>query len=294
MNYYPHHIGDYDSHTSHINWLEDAAYSRLLRLYYRTEQPIPAKIEDACRLVRAHSKHERAAVAQVLGEFFRLEADGWHSTRCDTEISKAQAKADRNREVGKLGGRPSRQETHVEPRYNPDGLSKKPTGNPEITLPRTNNQEPITKNKDLAQPPACADKPGAQAASGNGFPAFWQAYPKKRSKGDAEKAWKSLKPDKALQATIIAAVEQAKKRKDWVKDGGEFIPYPATWLRDRGWEDIDLVAVAVQPPKRKPCCWVDAHGAPCTAEAVGSVSGKGYCQNDAHRDFAFYGKKGKP
>lgn len=182
----------------------------------------------------------------------------------------------------------------MEPRYNPDGLSKKPTGNPEITLPRTNNQEPITKNKDLAQPPACADKPGAQAASGNGFPAFWQAYPKKRSKGDAEKAWKSLKPDKALQATIIAAVEQAKKRKDWVKDGGEFIPYPATWLRDRGWEDIDLVAVAVQPPKRKPCCWVDAHGAPCTAEAVGSVSGKGYCQNDAHRDFAFYGKKGKP
>lgn len=77
------------------------------------------------------------------------------------------------------------------------------------------------------------DKPGAMA----GFDAFWAAYPKKRSKGDAEKAWKSLKPDEALQAILLQAVEVAKARDDWRKDGGKFVPHPASWLRAKGWED---------------------------------------------------------
>ncbi|MDP1707637.1 MAG: hypothetical protein Q8L89_00965 [Gammaproteobacteria bacterium] len=148
--------------------------------------------------------------------------------------------------------------------------------------------------EDLAQPAACADTsrvPRAPTVRGDGFPAFWRVYPKKRSKGDAEKAWKTLKPDKALQTTIITAVEHAKKSKDWVKDGGEFIPYPAKWLRGKGWEDIDLVAVAAQSSNRRSCCWIDDHGVSCAATSVGHVSGKGYCQNKAHQDFAFYGEK---
>lgn len=145
--------------------------------------------------------------------------------------------------------------------------------------------------KDLAQPAACADPPEVPATDGHGFTAFWQAYPKKRSKGDAEKAWKALKPDKALQVKIIAAVERAKARKDWVKDGGEFIPYPSTWIRGKGWEDSDLIVVAAHQANRWPCCWIDARGVPCASRGVGAVSGKGYCNNKVHKDFAFYGKK---
>lgn len=69
------------------------------------------------------------------------------------------------------------------------------------------------------------------------FDEFWEAYPKKRSKGDAEKAWKQVKPDKATFQKILHSVEQQKKSKDWQKDGGQYIPYPATWLRAKGWED---------------------------------------------------------
>lgn len=69
------------------------------------------------------------------------------------------------------------------------------------------------------------------------FARFWDSYPKKKSKGDAEKVWKRLKPDEQLTQRIIAAVEQAKTQVDWLKDGGQFIPYPATWLNARGWED---------------------------------------------------------
>ena len=99
MNFYKHHIGDYDSHTAHLSWLEDAAYSRLMRLYYRTETALPADPKATCRLIRASSKQERDAVQAVLDEFFTLQADGWHNARCDAEIAKANAQAETNRQI---------------------------------------------------------------------------------------------------------------------------------------------------------------------------------------------------
>ncbi|MEY5097574.1 MAG: hypothetical protein RJA36_293 [Pseudomonadota bacterium] len=86
MNYYEHHLGDYDGATSHLSWDEDLAYRRLICLYYRTEAPIPADVKQACRLVRAASKPQRDAVQQVLAEFFDLRDDGWHNARCDRDI----------------------------------------------------------------------------------------------------------------------------------------------------------------------------------------------------------------
>lgn len=69
------------------------------------------------------------------------------------------------------------------------------------------------------------------------FEKFWKAYPKKFSKGQAEKVWKTLNPNEQLTETILQAVERAKKSEKWRKDNGDFIPYPATWLRAKGWED---------------------------------------------------------
>lgn len=87
MNYYEHHLGDYDGATAHLSWLEDCAYRRMLCLYYRTEAPLPADVKQVCRLVRASSKPERDAVQQVLSEFFELADDGWHNARCDEDIA---------------------------------------------------------------------------------------------------------------------------------------------------------------------------------------------------------------
>lgn len=69
------------------------------------------------------------------------------------------------------------------------------------------------------------------------FDAFWKAYPKRKSKGKALKAWKKLKPNDSLLADILQAIAKAVKSKDWQKDAGQFIPHPATWLNGRGWED---------------------------------------------------------
>ncbi len=88
MNYFELHIGDYEAATAHLSLLEDAAYGRLLRIYYRTERPLPADTKQVCRLVRAASKPERDAVQAVLDEFFELREDGWHQVRCDEELQR--------------------------------------------------------------------------------------------------------------------------------------------------------------------------------------------------------------
>ena len=69
------------------------------------------------------------------------------------------------------------------------------------------------------------------------FDIFWSAYPKKKSKGQAKKTWKKLNPDEMLLDRILASIETAKKSKQWLKDDGEFIPHPSTWLNAEGWED---------------------------------------------------------
>jgi hypothetical protein len=69
------------------------------------------------------------------------------------------------------------------------------------------------------------------------FADFWTAYPRKDSKADALKAFMKLKADDDLFASIIAGLERAKESEQWTKDGGKFIPYAATWLNKRRWED---------------------------------------------------------
>lgn len=69
------------------------------------------------------------------------------------------------------------------------------------------------------------------------FEAFWKAYPKKIGKGAAEKAWKKIPSREAAFETIRGAVAAQVRSEQWLKDGGQFIPHPATWLNQRRWED---------------------------------------------------------
>lgn len=69
-----------------------------------------------------------------------------------------------------------------------------------------------------------------------GFADFWTAYPRKRGKGEARRAWLKLKPDSALTQAILEAVERDKQADQW-KGDPKYIPYPATWLNQCRWED---------------------------------------------------------
>jgi uncharacterized protein YdaU (DUF1376 family) len=100
MNYFEHHIGDYDEATSHLTACEDGIYSRLIRKYMAKEQPLPNDIPALCRLVRARSREEKNAVASILAEFFYLVGDVWHQKTCDEAIEKFRS-GEPEREVKK-------------------------------------------------------------------------------------------------------------------------------------------------------------------------------------------------
>ncbi len=69
------------------------------------------------------------------------------------------------------------------------------------------------------------------------FAQFWAAYPKRKDKIKAQKAFNKLNPDEALLAEILAALDWQKQSPDWLKNGGQFVPYAATYLNGRRWED---------------------------------------------------------
>lgn len=82
------------------------------------------------------------------------------------------------------------------------------------------------------------DKTSYPSGENDGFEKFWSMYPRKIGKGAAEKAFKKYKPDDDLLATMLTALSAQKRSEQWAKDGGQFIPYPATWLNQRRWEDV--------------------------------------------------------
>ena len=151
MHYYPFHVGDYIHDTAHLSNEEDLAFRRLLDLYYTQEKPIPNKTHEVARRIRM-AKHE-GAVQTVLEEFFMFDManDCWFHKRCDETISAYQAKVERNRTVGKLGGRPKSNPRETQ-------TVSKPNPNQE---PITNNQEPIIKKKK-ATSVACPPDVGIQ------------------------------------------------------------------------------------------------------------------------------------
>jgi hypothetical protein len=72
------------------------------------------------------------------------------------------------------------------------------------------------------------------------FNLFWERYPKKLAK---------INPDEKLFNLILEKLELYKQSEAWLKDGGQFIPYPATWLNGRRWEDE--ITPAIQGKKAR-------------------------------------------
>ena len=155
MHYYPFHVSDYIHDTAHLSNEEDLAFRRLLDLYYTQEKPIPNKTQEVARRIRMAK--QIGAVQTVLEEFFDfdVEKDYWYHKRCDETIATYQAKAERNRQVGKLGGRPKAnpQETQVVSKQNP-------------------NQEPITINQE----PKVKTQRGSRLPTNWSLPEDWKAW----------------------------------------------------------------------------------------------------------------------
>ena len=106
-------------------------------------------------------------------------------------------------------------------------------------------EKPTQYNKDLStkeQDPPIAPRGGVcSVQSDELFARFWAAYPRKVNKTRAKRAWDKLKPDLALCRAMAEALEKFKASDQWQRDGGLYIPHPASWLNNRRWEDEDII-----------------------------------------------------
>ena len=62
-------------------------------------------------------------------------------------------------------------------------------------------------------------------------------YPRKEAKKNALAAWKKIHVNEGLMEKIMAGLQKQVKSDQWTREGGRFIPLPATWLNGRRWED---------------------------------------------------------
>jgi uncharacterized protein YdaU (DUF1376 family) len=186
----------------------------------------------ALRLPKARWERVWAVVGQRFSVSTNPGCD--HNLRnAKQECVRTELKAyhERQQNAGKHG---------AEQRYGRKGCHS--TAMPPLKQPYSSSSASASSVRTPMAP--VADAPGA-----NGFDAFWTAYPKRKAKPRALKAWKTLKPSAEIQALILQAVTRQRTSPSWTKDGGEFIPYPATWLRGRQWEDEADVGLLDRPPR---------------------------------------------
>lgn len=227
MHFYEFNIGDYAKKTQHLTNEEDLAYRRLLDMYYDTENPV---LTTGLATLSRRLRVSEESLKNVLDEFF---PDG-KNKHADEKIADYHEYLKRQKANGSKGGRPKH----------------KPTANPVLTQNNPVPSQPLTTKPlttDQNNKPSCASPDGdctddakSDPLYTKAFITFWEMYPRKKSKGDAAKAFAKLKASEyqAVRSGLIAAIASP----DWQKDNGQFIPHPATWLRAKGWED-ESVAV---------------------------------------------------
>lgn len=115
---------------------------------------------------------------------------------------------------------------------------------PDQSVIADSNQSVNTDTNQEIEPvikPICANAKKSTLVSseelGRSFAEFYDSYPKKKDRYKAEAAWKKLKPDEVLFAEVMGGLDRAKQSHDWLKENGKYIPYPASWLNGRRWED---------------------------------------------------------
>lgn len=175
MNYYQHHIGDFNNATRHLSLVERAIYRDLLDMYYDTEKPIDASnLERLARRLQCATEDQTAALKYVLEEFFTLQDGAYINNRCEREIAEFHGKRKQASEAGKAsakkraekkrqdpnGGSSNAKQsngdssTDVEDQSNENSTNVEAALNENLTdeqptinhKPLTINQEPVTNN----------------------------------------------------------------------------------------------------------------------------------------------------
>ena len=189
--------------------------------------------EEYGRLIRAMQ------VYSISGEEPELEGvERLFWKRCRNTIDRYNESYEKrntsNAENGRKGGRPRKQAVFEETQENPNnpmGFSE--TQNNPSVFEETQKSQTESKAKSKTNSITPIAPKGAKRSDAE-FEIFWNAYPTKVGKQPARKAFDKVK---VPVETLVAAIERQKCSSQWSKDGGQYIPNPATWLNQGRWTD---------------------------------------------------------
>lgn len=233
MNYYPHHIGDFNNATRHLTRVERSMYRDAIELYYDTEMPLVCAFAQLSRRLIAHSDDEKDALKYILDEFFTLTDDGYVHARCEREIDRYKANNSAKARAGKASAE-ARRKKHEGKQKKKDAqkqqvfntCSTQAEQNPTNQEPITNNQEPITNKKT-----------SSLSAMDELFEIFWLAGMRKVDKKRARSAFnRVLKPKEDQRKFVNRLVIDIKTRLS-VSQSGFNNMHPTTYLNNERWTD---------------------------------------------------------
>lgn len=212
MHFYKFNIGDYSSHTNHLSESEDLAYRRMLDYCYLNEIGLPETIEEIGRLIRMRTHSD--CIANVLREFFYLENGSYKNKRVEIDLFDYHSKSDKAAESAKARWAKHKEITDA------NAMRTQCEGNAK--------QEPLTIKQETLN----TIKPSTAKAIDIDFELFWNIYPKKAARQDAEKSWNKLNPNQQVFDLIKAHLSIA-----YLQTEKQFIPNASTYLNGKRWGD---------------------------------------------------------
>ena len=230
----PLYIGDYLADTAYLTTDQHGAYLLLIMAYWRNGPPPD---NDAILAGLTKMSADAWSIARaVLEHYFIIDGGRWKHARIEREIEKAQkhreaahGKAARAAAArwGKVSGSKIPESVHGAMLGAMPEQCPSPSPSPSsLSLP-SQPKKAKTKIKRLGD---------LAIADSDAFNAFWSAYPRKKNRAAAVKAFRRIKPE--LLPTLFADIEARIRAGDWRLDQPEFIPHPATYLNGERWTDV--------------------------------------------------------
>lgn len=142
---------------------------------------------------------------------------------------------------------PNPQITHSQPSANPVLTQEQERKKEIIYIPPHNpprggdgvaEQQPAVEQPTAEQPTSEKRKAKTARPYSAEFENFWAAYPNKVGKDAAWRAWQKRKADLPEGEELLAILARQRASQQWQKDGGQYVPHPATWLNQGRWQDV--------------------------------------------------------
>jgi uncharacterized protein YdaU (DUF1376 family) len=231
-----------DANVQAMTWDEIGMYVWLMCVYWN-ERELPNDRGRIMRILKVTDDSVATRVWSAIVPCFEQKDGKLSHPRLDKERRKRLEWERKSSEGGRASAALRRSKGGVKGGSTVDERPLEPNANTSSSSSSSEDQNQLTLTPLRVVDDKAAERKTEEDARQRRFDRFWAVYPNKVKKPQAVKAWAKVDPDDALTDVVVAAVERHAQTSKWVKDNGEFIPYPATWLNARQWEDKPAVEV---------------------------------------------------